>query len=100
LRDNQRKTVFEGPLHQLARNTWQLLLLIGLMGVALGVFVLAWPGPSLVVAGVLFGIYLVVSGDDPRLIDQGPSTRTRRLRQALLNLEGQAQFGNILRPRK
>ena len=56
------KTVFEGPLHQLARNTWQLLLLIGILGVALGVIVLAWPGKTLVVAGVLFGIYLVVSG--------------------------------------
>jgi uncharacterized membrane protein HdeD (DUF308 family) len=56
------KTVFEGPLHQLARNTWQLLLLIGVLGVALGVIVLAWPGKTLLVAGVLFGIYLVVSG--------------------------------------
>jgi uncharacterized membrane protein HdeD (DUF308 family) len=50
------KTVLEGPLHQLARNTWQLLLLIGILGVALGVIVLAWPGKSLLVAGVLFGI--------------------------------------------
>jgi uncharacterized membrane protein HdeD (DUF308 family) len=56
------KTVFEGPLHQLARNTWQLLLLIGITAVALGVIVLAWPGKTWVVAGVLFGIYLVVSG--------------------------------------
>ena len=56
------KTVFEGPLHQLARNTWQLLLLIGIVTVALGVIVLAWPGKTLLVAGVLFGIYLVVSG--------------------------------------
>ena len=56
------KTVFEGPLHQLARNTWQLLLLIGIVGVSLGVIVLAWPGKTLLVAGVLFGIYLVVSG--------------------------------------
>ena len=56
------KTVFEGPLHQLARNTWQLLLLIGLTAVALGVIVLVWPGKTLLVAGVLFGIYLVVSG--------------------------------------
>lgn len=56
------KTVFEGPLHQLARNTWQLLLLIGITAVALGVIVLAWPGKTLLVAGVLFGIYLVVSG--------------------------------------
>jgi uncharacterized membrane protein HdeD (DUF308 family) len=56
------KTVFEGPLHQLARNTWQLILLIGITAVALGVIVLAWPGKTLLVAGVLFGIYLVVSG--------------------------------------
>jgi uncharacterized membrane protein HdeD (DUF308 family) len=56
------KTVFEGPLHQLARNTWQLLLLIGILAVAFGVIVLAWPGKTLVVAGVLFGIYLVASG--------------------------------------
>jgi uncharacterized membrane protein HdeD (DUF308 family) len=56
------KTVFEGPLHQLARNTWQLLVLIGIVSVAIGAIVLYYPGKSLVVAGVLFGIYLVVSG--------------------------------------
>ena len=56
------KTVFEGPLHQLARSAWQLLLLTGVTAVALGVIVLAWPGKTLLVAGVLFGIYLVVSG--------------------------------------
>jgi uncharacterized membrane protein HdeD (DUF308 family) len=56
------KTVFEGPLHQLARNTWELLLLVGITSVALGVIVLVWPGKTLLVAGVLFGIYLVVSG--------------------------------------
>src|SRR3984957_17001744 len=56
------KTVFEGPLHQLARSTWQLSLFIGVLGVALRVIVLAWPGKTLLVAGVLFGIYLVVSG--------------------------------------
>jgi uncharacterized membrane protein HdeD (DUF308 family) len=56
------KTVFEGPLQQLARSTWQLLLLIGITAVALGVIVLAWPGKTLLVAGILFGIYLVASG--------------------------------------
>ena len=56
------QTVFEGPLRQLARNTWQLLLLIGVLAVVLGVIVLAWPGKTLLVAGALFGIYLVVSG--------------------------------------
>ena len=56
------KTVFEGPLQQLARSAWQLLLLIGILAVALGVIILAWPGKTLFVAGVLFGIYLVASG--------------------------------------
>jgi uncharacterized membrane protein HdeD (DUF308 family) len=59
---NTDQTVFEGPLRQLARSAWQLLLLIGLAAVALGVIVLVWPGKTLLVAGVLFGIYLVVSG--------------------------------------
>jgi uncharacterized membrane protein HdeD (DUF308 family) len=56
------KPVIEGPLHQLARSAWQLLLLIGIVAVALGAIVLYWPGKTLLVAGVLFGIYLVVSG--------------------------------------
>jgi uncharacterized membrane protein HdeD (DUF308 family) len=59
---NSDQTVFEGPLQQLARSAWQLLLLTGVVAVALGVIVLAWPGKTLLVAGVLFGIYLVVSG--------------------------------------
>jgi uncharacterized membrane protein HdeD (DUF308 family) len=59
---SDEKTVFEGPLHQFARNAWQMLLLIGILAVTLGVIVLAWPGKTWVVAGVLFGIYLVVSG--------------------------------------
>jgi uncharacterized membrane protein HdeD (DUF308 family) len=59
---NTDQTVFEGPLQQLARSAWQLLLLIGVTAVALGVIVLAWPGKTLLVAGVLFGIYLVVTG--------------------------------------
>jgi uncharacterized membrane protein HdeD (DUF308 family) len=59
---NTGQTVFEGPLRQLARSAWQLLLLIGVVAVALGVIVLTWPGKTLFVAGVLFGTYLVVSG--------------------------------------
>jgi uncharacterized membrane protein HdeD (DUF308 family) len=59
---NTDQTVFEGPLQQLARSAWQLLLLTGVVAVALGVIVLAWPGKTLFVAGVLFGIYLVVTG--------------------------------------
>ena len=59
---NSNQTVLEGPLHQIARSAWQLLLLTGVVAVALGVIVLYYPGKSLVVAGVIFGIYLVVSG--------------------------------------
>jgi uncharacterized membrane protein HdeD (DUF308 family) len=59
---NSDQPVIEGPLQQLARSAWQLLLFTGVAAVALGVIVLAWPGKTLLVAGVLFGIYLVVSG--------------------------------------
>ncbi|MFF7970374.1 DUF308 domain-containing protein [Streptomyces sp. NPDC007905] len=53
---------FEGPLHALSRAAWQVVLVTGIASLILGVVVLIWPGPSLLVAGVLFGVYLVVSG--------------------------------------
>jgi uncharacterized membrane protein HdeD (DUF308 family) len=59
---NTDQPVFEGPLRQLARSAWQFLLLTGLVAVAVGVIVMIWPGKTALVAGVLFGIYLVVSG--------------------------------------
>ncbi|HKN97809.1 MAG TPA: DUF308 domain-containing protein [Pseudonocardiaceae bacterium] len=46
----------------LANATWPLLPVVGVAAVVLGVLVLVWPGPSLVVVGVLFGIYLLVTG--------------------------------------
>ncbi|GGK36762.1 HdeD family acid-resistance protein [Nocardia camponoti] len=55
-------TVLESPLAALAKKTWQTILVTGLLAVILGIIVLVWPGPSLLVAGVLFGIYMVVSG--------------------------------------
>ncbi|MGW3458095.1 HdeD family acid-resistance protein [Streptomyces olivaceoviridis] len=53
---------FEGPLHALSRAAWQIVLLTGIGSLVLGVLVLVWPGPSLVAAGVLFGLYLLYSG--------------------------------------
>ena len=50
------------PLQRLARDAWQAVLLIGVCAALLGALVLAWPGATLVVLGVLFGIYLLVSG--------------------------------------
>ncbi|MGW1722739.1 HdeD family acid-resistance protein [Streptomyces sp. NPDC002306] len=52
----------EGPLHALSQAAWQVVLLTGVASLVLGVLVLIWPGASLLAAGVLFGIYLLVSG--------------------------------------
>ncbi len=53
---------FEGPLHALSRAAWQAVLLTGVASLVLGVLVLVRPGASLFAVGVLFGVYLVVSG--------------------------------------
>ncbi|MET9908517.1 HdeD family acid-resistance protein [Streptomyces sp. NPDC006476] len=46
----------------LANMGWQILLTTGLAAIALGVVFLAWPGETLRVVGVLFGVYLLVTG--------------------------------------
>jgi uncharacterized membrane protein HdeD (DUF308 family) len=51
-----------GPLQTMARGAWQAVLVIGLCAVVLGVVVLAWPHATLAVVGVVFGLYLLVSG--------------------------------------
>ncbi|AWW38743.1 MULTISPECIES: HdeD family acid-resistance protein [Streptomyces] len=53
---------FEGPLHLISRAAWQAVLVTGLVSLVLGILVLAWPETSLRVAGVLFGLYLLLSG--------------------------------------
>ncbi|WP_035844792.1 HdeD family acid-resistance protein [Kitasatospora azatica] len=50
------------PLAALARFGWHTALAAGLIALALGVVVLAWPDRTLQVIGVLFGVYLVLSG--------------------------------------
>ncbi|MEU6577702.1 HdeD family acid-resistance protein [Streptomyces sp. NPDC046805] len=52
----------EGPLHALSRAAWQVVLLTSVASLILGIVILVWPGPSLLVAGILFGIYLIASG--------------------------------------
>ncbi|MFJ8660440.1 HdeD family acid-resistance protein [Streptomyces sp. NPDC093795] len=51
-----------GPLGALAGAAWQALLVAGIAALVLGVLVLVWPGASLFVAGVLFGLFLLFSG--------------------------------------
>lgn len=62
LGSDNRGELLEGPLHQIARYAWQAVLGTGIAAIVLGLLVLMWPGVSVVVAGVLFGLYLVVSG--------------------------------------
>ncbi|MFE0462762.1 HdeD family acid-resistance protein [Kitasatospora sp. NPDC058965] len=50
------------PLAALARFGWHTALTLGLIALGLGIVVLAWPHGTLEVVGVLFGIYLVISG--------------------------------------
>jgi uncharacterized membrane protein HdeD (DUF308 family) len=44
------------------RRLWKSMLGLGLVTLALGVVVLVWPGKSVIVAGALFGVYLLASG--------------------------------------
>jgi uncharacterized membrane protein HdeD (DUF308 family) len=53
---------FEGPLYSLSKAAWQVVLLTGIASLVLGILVLIWPGASLLAAGVLFGLYLLISG--------------------------------------
>ncbi|MGW3043423.1 HdeD family acid-resistance protein [Kitasatospora sp. NPDC001159] len=52
----------QGPLGMLARAAWQVLLAAGVASLALGIVVFAWPQETLLVVGVLFGLYLLVIG--------------------------------------
>ncbi|MEV7923854.1 MULTISPECIES: HdeD family acid-resistance protein [unclassified Kitasatospora] len=52
----------QGPLGQLAKAAWQVLLLAGIVSLALGIVVFVWPRETLLVVGVLFGLYLLVIG--------------------------------------
>ncbi|HKB31546.1 MAG TPA: DUF308 domain-containing protein, partial [Streptosporangiaceae bacterium] len=41
---------------------WVTLLVFGLLTLAAGVAALAWPGPTILVIAILFGLQLIVSG--------------------------------------
>jgi uncharacterized membrane protein HdeD (DUF308 family) len=58
----QRAGGLDTQLPAFIRNATWLQAVAGVAAIALGVLVLVWPGPTLVVIGVLFGIYLLVTG--------------------------------------
>jgi len=50
------------PFSGLFPHLWKSTLLSGILAIILGALMLWWPGPTLVVAAILFGAYLLVSG--------------------------------------
>src|ERR1700677_101611 len=46
----------------LAQELWKETLAVSVLTAILGGMVLAWPGPSILVAAILFGVYLLMSG--------------------------------------
>jgi uncharacterized membrane protein HdeD (DUF308 family) len=53
-------TTIETP--SVIRRLWKSVLALGVLNLLLGTVVLIWPGDSIVVASVVFGVYLLVSG--------------------------------------
>jgi uncharacterized membrane protein HdeD (DUF308 family) len=62
-------------MERMARQGWLLLLGLGVAAVILGLIVLAWPSETLRVVGVLFGIFLLVSGAVEIVIAFSPGLR-------------------------
>jgi uncharacterized membrane protein HdeD (DUF308 family) len=46
----------------LGQQLWKSKLVAGMLTTILGAIVLAWPGPSILVASTLFGVYLLLTG--------------------------------------
>ena len=52
----------ESPIERMVRAAWWWLLGLGIAAIGIGIVVLVWPSQTLRVVGVLFGIYLLISG--------------------------------------
>lgn len=60
--DQTAVLVPESLLERIARRGWLWLLGLGIVAVVVGIIVLVWPSQTVRVVGVLFGIYLLISG--------------------------------------
>jgi uncharacterized membrane protein HdeD (DUF308 family) len=50
------------PIPSLLPHLWKSTLVSGILSLILGVLVLAWPGISILVAAIWFGVYLLITG--------------------------------------
>ncbi len=53
---------YTNPIQQGVKATWQAVLAMGFLSVLLGIIIAAWPGPTTLVVGILFGIFLLATG--------------------------------------
>src|ERR1700723_2569040 len=44
------------------QHLWKSALISGILAVILGIIVLAWPGITIVIAAIVFGAYLLITG--------------------------------------
>lgn len=73
---NMERGFGESPLEQYARTAWMWLLGLGAAAIVMGVIVLVWPDQTLRVVGVLFGIYLLISGAFEIMLAFSPGLRS------------------------
>lgn len=52
----------EATLDRAVRQTWAIALTLGLITIALGVAIMVWPGPTILVIAILIGIQLIFGG--------------------------------------
>jgi uncharacterized membrane protein HdeD (DUF308 family) len=50
------------PVPSLLPHLWKSTLLSGFLSLVLGVLILAWPGRTVLVAAIFFGVYLLITG--------------------------------------
>ena len=46
----------------LGQQLWKGKLVSGVLTIVLGAMVLAWPGPTILIASTMFGVFMLVSG--------------------------------------
>ncbi|NMD57533.1 MULTISPECIES: HdeD family acid-resistance protein [Tsukamurella] len=49
-------------IQQGVKSTWQAILALGVLSIVLGVIIAVWPGPTTLVVGILFGVFLLLTG--------------------------------------
>lgn len=54
--------VTEGDVLHMVGKSWWIVLVVGILSVLLGLLFLFWPGKTIVVIAVIFGVWLIVSG--------------------------------------